>query len=823
MQSGKDIGTWEVCESRNSRGHSDDEDDDDDDDTIELEKMRSDLTLLHQAALKEDAKEVEELLKNQPTMVNAKVAGLTPIMLAVNGRNPGIVQLLAGAVDADINILSTGFKQATALMLAASATGCAEESQRAAIISAILFQPQCDVTLKNSDGLTALALAAKFGHQEAVECLLANERVNRYPLDDIWRSVQLALASGHGEVAQCIYNEIEGAREAEIQNRLERSQQQEEPGEEERLRQLLKECKETAKSLKRTVKRLRLGKPTVGSVVTVRSNESLAKTKQSEHNLKMLPELSGCSGIIEFMTAAGVAEVTLFNGPSTAPKVALCHPDILKVVSRDGYHCVDADGQPLARHDIVRITTDVDLINKVCGIVTDKYRSSLGKFADVVFFDVDGDVYVSVGENAMVFNPLALKKIFTVTCGDNSSVKIGDEVTIIHSKSKFRELQTDEFGSWADEMSELIGTPLTVCKFHTSTESDPKCILEVKGTSSRKFRVNPQAVGLNPGHASEELRTPEIPVGTASPGSSRSSVPDLLPLSGFAPKHGELQKIKWGDIKLEKVLGSGNFGQVFLAQWGATKCAVKKIAARGLVQGYEEQRILDEATLHNRLTHPCVVQFLGIALAQTDILLVMKFIDGFDLEQILFGGKMELNNEERRALCLQIADVMRYFHDDAGVVHQDIKPSNVLVDLLTKQAHITDFGISRMSGYSSGDLIEHSMKHFTSHMSGSFYYMAPELLVPSPTDKTKFPQHNRASDVYALAMTLVEILIDTHILDAPDIITVMKVKSHSVIPGTLEQVPPAYRDILKQCLEPDPTQRPRAKTVAESFAQRQDD
>ena len=72
--------------------------------------------------------------------------------------------------------------------------------------------------------------------------------------------------------------------------------------------------------------------------------------------------------------------------------------------------------------------------------------------------------------------------------------------------------------------------------------------------------------------------------------------PTLKPVRALdAP---ELRTIPFEQITLEKKLGSGNFGTVYLARWNMTRCAVKQIQAQDIIQGRERDRILQEAVTH---------------------------------------------------------------------------------------------------------------------------------------------------------------------------------------------------------------------------------
>ena len=137
---------------------------------------------------------------------------------------------------------------------------------------------------------------------------------------------------------------------------------------------------------------------------------------------------------------------------------------------------------------------------------------------------------------------------------------------------------------------------------------------------------------------------------------------------------------------------------------------------------------------------------------------------------------------------------------------------------MTKHAFVTDFGISRMSGRSTGDIIADTTQRYVSELNGTIMYMAPELFIILTSDgDNKFRRPNKESDIYALGMTLVEFLGTTRFLEATDFVTIMKMKTTPIIPPSVGKVPSAFRVILTQCVEPDPRKRPSARAVTEYF------
>ncbi|RYB89984.1 serine/threonine protein kinase [Nocardioides oleivorans] len=191
-----------------------------------------------------------------------------------------------------------------------------------------------------------------------------------------------------------------------------------------------------------------------------------------------------------------------------------------------------------------------------------------------------------------------------------------------------------------------------------------------------------------------------------------------------------------GRYRLEREIGRGGSGTVHLAHdevLGRT-VAIKRI---GVVPGSEEQyleRAAREARLAAALNHPHVVSVFDLV-ADADVhWLVMEYVDGDPLGDLVRrSGPLEAT--EAATLLAQVADALAEAHG-AGIVHRDVKPSNILV--AGGVAKLNDFGIARASDDAS--LTQ------TGLVTGSPAYLAPE--VASGSSATP------ASDVWSLGATL---------------------------------------------------------------------
>ena len=184
---------------------------------------------------------------------------------------------------------------------------------------------------------------------------------------------------------------------------------------------------------------------------------------------------------------------------------------------------------------------------------------------------------------------------------------------------------------------------------------------------------------------------------------------------------GRGDRVVAGRYALTDVLGQGGMGTVWLA---TDRVLERKVALKEVTFSVElsdeERRILRERTMREaraaaRLDHPCVTRVYDVVEEGGKPWLVMEHISSRSLQEIL-ENEGPLSPTAVATIGLDLLAALDAAHD-AGIVHRDVKPSNVLVDP-HGHACLTDFGIATTTGDSSlttqGALI------------GSPSYMAPE-------------------------------------------------------------------------------------------------
>jgi serine/threonine protein kinase len=184
---------------------------------------------------------------------------------------------------------------------------------------------------------------------------------------------------------------------------------------------------------------------------------------------------------------------------------------------------------------------------------------------------------------------------------------------------------------------------------------------------------------------------------------------------------GPRTRVVAGRYALGDVLGRGGMGTVWLA---TDRVLDRQVALKEVTFSVhlsdEERRILRERTMREaraaaRLDHPSVTTVYDVVEEGGKPWLVMEHVAARSLQEILEAdGPLPVAAVTR--IALDVVDALEVAHE-AGIVHRDVKPGNVLVDE-AGHAHLTDFGIATTTGDSSlttaGALI------------GSPSYMAPE-------------------------------------------------------------------------------------------------
>jgi WD40 repeat protein len=207
---------------------------------------------------------------------------------------------------------------------------------------------------------------------------------------------------------------------------------------------------------------------------------------------------------------------------------------------------------------------------------------------------------------------------------------------------------------------------------------------------------------------------------------------------------------------------------------------------------HHADRLRREAKVMARLTDPHIVTVLDTGSDTGRLYVAMRLVDGADLKRVLAGGQLDPTRTVR--ILTQVAQALDSAHA-TGVVHRDVKPSNILVGK-DDDTFLTDFGIARPLDP------EATRMTVTGGYVGSLDYIAPEQLRGLDVAGT--------ADVYSLACVLYECLTGRVPFPGADPAAKLAAQLNSVpaAPSVFDpRVPPALDLVLATGMDKDPHRR----------------
>jgi formylglycine-generating enzyme required for sulfatase activity/serine/threonine protein kinase len=317
-----------------------------------------------------------------------------------------------------------------------------------------------------------------------------------------------------------------------------------------------------------------------------------------------------------------------------------------------------------------------------------------------------------------------------------------------------------------------------------------------------------------PGAVRQSLRRPADPSGLSLPLALAFQEPDdILPL---LPAH--LPRFKAGDRplagidwELVELLGVGGFGEVWKAR-NPHFDAVPPVALKFCLDPASKDRLLrHEAAILNQVMrqgkHPGIVALQHTYLSADPPCLEYEYVAGGDMTKLINEWRPlsqgPLRAERATRLLLELARIIGFAHrQNPAVVHRDLKPANILVQQNADGSlglRVADFGIG---GLVASQALAHTARHVSQ---GAFLVSALRgahtPLYASPQQMRGLPADPR-DDVYALSIIWYQLLTGNLVASRPS-------GSRWVQKLRDQGVPLPLLELLGECVEEDPADRPR--------------
>ena len=229
-----------------------------------------------------------------------------------------------------------------------------------------------------------------------------------------------------------------------------------------------------------------------------------------------------------------------------------------------------------------------------------------------------------------------------------------------------------------------------------------------------------------------------------------SDVQETIDVPEYDPDHVEKPGTKIGPYALRELIGEGGFGSVYLAE--QEHPVRREVALKIIKMGMDTKRVIARFEAERQalalMNHPNVARVFDAGATDTGRpYFVMEYVPGEPITE--YCDRHHLSTRGRLELFMQACGAVQHAHQK-GIIHRDVKPSNVLVSAQGEGAtvKVIDFGVAKATGQR---LTERTLFTETGELVGTPEYMSPEQAEGGADIDTR-------TDVYALGIVLYELL-----------------------------------------------------------------
>lgn len=264
------------------------------------------------------------------------------------------------------------------------------------------------------------------------------------------------------------------------------------------------------------------------------------------------------------------------------------------------------------------------------------------------------------------------------------------------------------------------------------------------------------------------------------------------------PSASAMLGVQLGAYRIEAILGAGGMGVVHKARdTKLNRPVAVKLLSDDLADEVSNRRFRREAQTASSLNHPHILTVHDAGEVDGRQYLVTEFVDGGTLRDWARADKRGW--AQTVELLVGVADGLAAAHE-AGILHRDIKPTNILV-AQNGYAKLADFGLAKLAGSNEAEITRRATEKASaaSMAIGTVAYMSPEQAAGKPLDPR--------SDIFSFGVVLYELLAGHRPFTATNDLELMQNIIHETPQPLAAGIPVGLREVVEKALQKNPARR----------------